>query len=117
MACKFCNDGSGSCIYPYYGQAPKRGGLCYPTGDFKPDDTRAGLGTYIRCPECSGSAEGDKMTDNKIPQECVDQVNEIMKSFHLVAEPEQVKAKLSEDGTIEVWVKMPKGTEFYCKRK
>lgn len=63
-ACPSCDDGSGDCVYPYYGLAPHqhlKAGDCgltklLPKEDwpknFEPDINSEGMGAYTHCEAC-----------------------------------------------------------------
>lgn len=66
--CKYCDDGDGDCIYPYYGNAPhshdEKGRVVTLPKDqwgdnFREDPDCEGCGVFMRCPEC-GSGEQTK---------------------------------------------------------
>lgn len=61
--CDYCDDGSGKCVFPYYGVAPHFHGKQVIgetsrlpkenwTNDFEEDPEAKGLGTFLRCPRC-----------------------------------------------------------------
>lgn len=72
--CPVCDDGEGSCVFPYYGVAPHThnfgAGLGYSTTilpkdqwpeNFQEDPDCPGLGVYLRCPECgAGEAPAEE---------------------------------------------------------
>lgn len=67
MVCKYCDDGEGGSVFPYYGLAPHKHDMSKGTfigstriepksewpENFEPDpETEGGSGTYVYCPIC-----------------------------------------------------------------